>query len=123
MPPTATTRSSKAITRLFAIADHTGNATLEIDSIHDDEGYRRVRRLPAEQHRRDAVVPDIQVARYERDGDRSLTLQHRILRERPLAGNDARETLKHLTRLWGFKVRLEGFGHDGGVAYSQECSP
>ena len=109
--------------RLFAIADHTGNATLEIDSIHDDEGYRRVRHLLAEQHKRDAVVPDIQVVRYERDGDRSLTLQHRILRDRPLAADEARETLKHLTRLWGFKVRLEGIGPVGGVASGEECAP
>ncbi len=109
--------------RLFAIADHTGKPALEIDSIHDDEGYRRVRSLLAEQNKRDALVPDIQVARYERDGDRSLILQHRILRHRPLASDDARETLKHLGRLWGFKVRLEGIGHDGGVTYSLECTP
>jgi stage V sporulation protein R len=108
--------------RLFAVADHSRESELEIDSIHDDEGYRRVRHLLAEQHARHALVPDIQVARYERDGDRSLTLHHRIFRGRPVADGEAKETLKHLARLWGFKVRLERLREDGRVEYSQECA-
>jgi stage V sporulation protein R len=105
---------------LFAVADHSRDENLEIDSIHDGEGYRRVRRVLAEQHQRDTQVPDIQVARYALDGDRSLTLQHRIFRGRPVAEGEARETLKHLTRLWGFKVSLEGIGEDGRTDYCQE---
>ena len=107
--------------RLFAVADHAGVENLEIDSIHDDAGYRRVRRLLAEQHKRDGQVPDIQVARYDHGGDRSLTLQHRIFRSRPVAVDEAQETLKHLTRLWGFKVKLEGIGEASRVEYCQEC--
>jgi stage V sporulation protein R len=106
---------------LFAVADHWRDENLEIDSIHDDEGYRRVRRVLAGQHQRDTQVPDIQVARYEHDGDRSLTLHHRIFRGRPVADGEARETLKHLTRLRGFKVSLEGIGEDRGVEYCREC--
>ena len=107
--------------RLFAVADHWREEELEIDSIHDDEGYRRVRRVLAEQHKRETVVPDIQVARYAVDSDRSLTLQHRVFRGRPVADGEARETLKHLARLWGFTVRLEGIREDGGLEYCQEC--
>ncbi|HSQ04716.1 MAG TPA: SpoVR family protein [Burkholderiales bacterium] len=108
--------------RLFAVADHWRDENLEIDSIHDDQGYRRVRRVLAEQHKREVMVPDIQVARYERDADRSLTLHHRIFRDRPIADGESRETIKHLARLWGFKVRLEGIREDGTVEYSEECS-
>ncbi len=108
--------------RLFAVADHERNETLEIDSIHDEAGYRRVRSLLAEQHKRDAMVPDIQVLRYARNGDRSLSLQHRIARGRPLAEVEAHETLKHLSRLWGFKVRLEGVREDGKIEYWQEAN-
>ena len=93
--------------RLFAVADHQRKEKLEIDSIHDDAGYRRVRHLLAEQLTRDARLPDIQVVRYEQDGDRSLSLQHRVFRGRPVAENEANETLKHLTRLWGFAVNIE----------------
>ncbi len=107
--------------RLFAVADHSREDQLEIDSIHDDEGYRRVRQVLASQNKRDTQVPDIQVARYEQDGDRSLVLHHRIVRGRPVAAGEARDTLKHLARLWGFNVSLEGIGEDARVEYCHEC--
>lgn len=91
---------------LFAVADHAGEAELRIDSIHNEDGYRRLRRLLAAQYNRDNQIPDIQVQHYERRGDRSLTLRHRQHRGRPLNG-EASEVLKHLGRLWGFTVRLE----------------
>ena len=91
---------------LFAIADHEGDDHLMVDSIHNEHGYRRLRRLFAGQYNRDWLVPDIQVTRFDRRGDRSLTVQHRRHRNRPLAA-EAEEVLKHLARLWGFTVRLE----------------
>jgi len=100
---------------LFAVADHHQQPTLEIDSIHDDAGYRRVRQLLSEQHKRDTHVPDIQVARYEKEGDRSLVLVHQMQRGRPLARSEANEVLKHLERLWGFQVRLETVTEEGRV--------
>lgn len=91
---------------LFAIADHETDDHLTVDSIHDEHGYRRLRRLFAGQYNRDWLVPDIQVTRYDRRGDRSLTVQHRRHRNRPLAA-EAEDVLKHLARLWGFAVKLE----------------
>ncbi|MDB5541026.1 MAG: SpoVR family protein [Devosia sp.] len=43
--------------RLFAVADHAGNADLVVDSIHNDEVYRRVRQFLAQQHARENQVP------------------------------------------------------------------
>lgn len=108
--------------RLFAIADRDGEPMLSVDSIHDDAGYVRVRQLLSEQFRRDNMVPDIQVARYEQGGDRSLTLRHRMARGRPLATGDAREVLRHLARLWGFPVRVESVRADGSAAGLLECA-
>ena len=51
-------------------------------------------------------MPDVQVVRFERDGDRSLTLRHQRRRGRPLSAA-ADEVVAHLRRLWGFPVRLE----------------
>ena len=62
-------------------------ARCKVDSIHDEHGYRRVRKLLAQQHAQEIRVPDVQVVRYDRDGDRSLTLRHIRRRGRPL--NDA----------------------------------
>ncbi len=100
---------------LFAVADHQQQPTLAIDSIHDDDGYKRVRQLLSEQHKRDNLVPDIQVARFDKEGDRSLTLVHQMQRDRPLAQGEAGEVLKHLERLWGFDVRLETVREDGRI--------
>ncbi|WP_091535506.1 SpoVR family protein [Fontimonas thermophila] len=91
--------------RLFAIADHEGEDSLFVDVIHNDQGYRRLRRLLAAQYNRDYQIPDVQIVRYERRGDRSLTLRHRRHRGRPL-DEAAEQVLKHVHRLWGFTVRL-----------------
>lgn len=91
---------------LFAVADHAGEKELAVDAIHNEAGYRRVRRLLASQYDRDSRLPDIQVTGFEREGDRSLTVRHRQHRGRPLDG-EADKVLAHLHRLWGFRVRFE----------------
>ena len=101
--------------RLFAIADHADRPTLKVDSIHDDHGYRRVRKLLAQQHAQEIRVPDVQVSRFARDGDRSLTLRHVRHRGWPLT-DAATEVLAHLRRLWGFPVRLETWDDDVRIA-------
>ena len=100
--------------RLFAIADHTTETTLKVDSIHDERGYRRVRKLLAGQHALESRVPDVQVVRFDRDGDRSLTLRHHRRRGRPL-NEAAQAVVTHLRRLWGFPVRLETWDGDSPV--------
>jgi stage V sporulation protein R len=109
--------------RLFVVADHEGEAELSVDSIHDEHGYRRVRRMLAELYRRENQLPDIQVARFDRDGDRSLVLRNQIYRGRPLADDEAEEVLRHLGRLWGFTVRLESVDNNGAVQGSREWRP
>ncbi|CAB3856683.1 MULTISPECIES: SpoVR family protein [Achromobacter] len=109
--------------RFFAISDHQANPKLEVAAIHNDEGYRDIRRLLAAQHNRDNQVPDIQVVRFNRDSDRSLVLRHLKSRGRPLAGDDAEQVMKHLARLWGFKVRLEETEPDGTISSYREQEP
>jgi stage V sporulation protein R len=106
--------------RLFAVADHESEADLNVDAIHDDAGYRRVRKLLSSQHSFEERVPDIQVQRYARDGDRSLTLQYKQHRGRPLT-EAATEVLKHVRFLWGFPVRLEFLGENDRVIETREC--
>ncbi len=109
--------------RFFAVADHEEEPKLFIDSIHDEEGYRRVRSLLANQYNRDAMTPDIEVWRYYRDSDRSLVLRHQQTRNRPLHPDDTDAVMKHLARLWGFKVRLEEVNSEGKVTAARELRP
>jgi len=106
---------------LFAIADHAEESELVVDSIHDERGYRRVRKLLAQQHAQDVRIPDVQVLRYERDGDRSLTLRHHRRRGRPLT-EAAAQVVAHLRRLWGFAVRLETWDGEARVGDVVECA-
>jgi stage V sporulation protein R len=106
---------------LFAIADHADESELVVDSIHDERGYKRVRKLLAQQHAQDVRVPDVQVLRYDRDGDRSLTLRHQRRRGRPLT-DAAAQVVAHLRRLWGFAVRLETWDGDARVGEVVECT-
>lgn len=106
---------------LFAVADHESEKDLEVNAIHNEQGYRRVRKLLSQQYNRDSLLPDIQVVKYARDGDRSLTLRHNVHRKRPL-NNDYTEVVKHMTRLWGFPVRLET-ADDGKLRHFEEFVP
>jgi len=106
---------------LFAVADYKAEDTLIVDSIHDDRGYRRVRKLLAQQHAQEIRVPDVQVVRYDRHGDRSLTLRHIRRRGRPLT-NACAQVVAHLRRLWGFTVRLETWEDDVKLGSVVECS-
>jgi stage V sporulation protein R len=107
---------------LFAIADHAEESHLTVDATHNEQGYRRIRQLLSQQYNRDGQVPDIQIVNYDHRGDRSLTLQHHAFRGRPLAG-DADEVLRHLTRLWGFTVRLQTIDDDGKLIAQRETKP
>jgi len=106
--------------RLFALADHADEDDLVVDTIHNESGYRRLRKLLSEQHAHETRVPDVQIVRYDRDGDRSLELQHMAYRDRPLA-DAAGEVVKHLYRLWGFPVRLETWKDGTRIGNAVEC--
>jgi spore cortex formation protein SpoVR/YcgB (stage V sporulation) len=99
--------------RLFHVADRMNETEYRVAAIHDEAGYRRLRSAFAAQYRRENMLPDIQVTRYDRLGDRSLRLTHFAFQRRPLEAAAARETLRHLHRLWGFAVHLETVAADG----------
>ena len=81
---------------------------LQVDSIHDERGYRtRAQAAGAGSTRRRSRVPDVQVVRYDRDGDRSLTLRHLRAARAPAQRTRPPNVVAHLRRLWGFAVRLE----------------
>lgn len=106
--------------RLFSIVDDDKKNELEVSSIHNEEGYRTVRRALSEQYNLSNNEPDIQVYNVNRRGDRTLTLRHVRHTRRPLS-DTTEEMLKHVTRLWGFTVRLETVYEDGKSEITHEC--
>jgi len=93
--------------KLFSIRDEEKDSDYVISAIHDDEGYKTVRTLLANQYDLTTAEPNIQVYNVDRWGDRSLTLRHYMNNHRYLDSDSAKEVLKHVVTLWGFDVKLE----------------
>jgi stage V sporulation protein R len=108
--------------RLFNIVDDASQKELEVSAIHDDMGYRRVREALSKQYDLNWREPNIQVWNVNLRGDRSLTLRHTRHNDRPL-DNSAEEVVKHVARLWGFRVRLESVDTHERVLQHWEVTP
>jgi spore cortex formation protein SpoVR/YcgB (stage V sporulation) len=91
---------------LFQIVDDSEEDEMLVAAIHDERGYREVRRALARHYdvaRRD---PDIQIVDVDLTGDRRLELRHHVLDGVTLEEKDADRVLQHLADLWGYEVRL-----------------
>lgn len=105
--------------RFFSVLDDDERENLHIESIHDESGYRTLRRKLSEQYNLGSREPNIQVWNVDLRGDRSLTLRHFVHQRRPLDESCA-TVLKHVASLWGFAVRLERQDADGEVSLVAE---
>lgn len=92
--------------KLFSIVDDEKDTKLEVTAIHNDSGYRKLRESLSKQYNIGYSVPDIQVYNVDRWGDRTLSLVHNMVNERPLDSKNLTDTLKHVHRLWGYNVEL-----------------
>ena len=106
--------------KLFTIIDHEKEPTLNVGAIHDEMGYHQVRETLSAQYNLSNHEPNIQVYNVDIRGDRSLTLRYVPHNNIPLAKSKD-EVLKHLYRLWGFKVKLEQETATGEVSLLGEC--
>ncbi|MGK9169159.1 SpoVR family protein [Inquilinus limosus] len=93
--------------RMFHLLDDSGQPELRVDAIHDESGYRRIRRVLARQYDVAWIDPDIQVIDVDLAGDRRLILHHSVVNGILLAENDTRQVLQHLADLWGYDVLLK----------------
>lgn len=110
--------------RLFQIHDNTGSSFVEVKAIHDELGYRQVRKVLAEQYDAAARDPDIQVVNADLSGGRRLTLQHRARRGVLLDKDQCDRTLQHVAHLWGYRVKmLEVDAETGKTLKEHEALP
>jgi len=100
--------------RLFAVLDDDSKAKLQVDAIHNEQGYRALRMNLAEQYNLGSSDPNLQVWNVDLRGDRSLTLRHFVHQRRPLSAQ-SNVALEHMAYLWGFTVRLEQQSADGEI--------
>ncbi|WP_145138274.1 SpoVR family protein [Roseomonas gilardii] len=91
---------------MFRLHDDTREPYLLVDAIHDEDGYREIRRSLARVYDPGANTADVQVVDVDLAGDRRLMLQHRTTPGRLLQAKDAETTLRYLASLWGYEVKL-----------------
>lgn len=108
--------------KLFSIMDDDQREELEVTTIHNEEGYQRLRQMLSEFYNLGNLEPDIQVYNVDKRGDRSLTLRYTQRNRRPLA-NSLTEVIKHTYKLWGFPVKLETINEDGAIQLLSQCPP
>ncbi|KAB1045952.1 SpoVR family protein, partial [Cronobacter sakazakii] len=108
--------------RFFTVLDDDRNNYLEIEAIHNEEGYRSIRNELSAQYNLSNLEPNIQVWNVNLRGDRALTLRY-IPQHRAPLDKGRREVLKHVHRLWGFDVLLEQQNEDGSVELLERCPP
>ena len=110
--------------RMFQIHDNTSSSFVEVKAIHDETGYRRVRRILSEQYDAAGRDPDIQIVNADLSGGRRLTLQHRVRRGVLLEKDQCDRTLQHVAHLWGYRVKMiEVDGETGKTLKEHEALP
>ncbi|QTH64729.1 SpoVR family protein [Psychrosphaera ytuae] len=106
--------------KLFNLQDYRANQHLEVTAIHNEQGYREVRERLAAQYNLSNLEPNIQITNVDINGDRSLTLEYVPHNHIPLS-QSVEEMMKHLHRLWGFKVQLMNKDENGELTLLSEC--
>lgn len=110
--------------RLFSIDDDAKEPAMRVTSIHDERGYREVRRRLARHYDVAAQDPDLQITDADLAGSRRLVITHHVRDGVLLDRVEAERTLQYLTQLWGYRVRLVETENDSGrVLKEHEALP
>jgi stage V sporulation protein R len=93
--------------RMFHLHDDPEErAGIKVDAIHDERGYRRVRRELSRRYDVGYIDPNIEVVDVDLAGDRRLMLRHAVVKGAQLNEVDAKRVLQHLADLWSYDVSL-----------------
>jgi spore cortex formation protein SpoVR/YcgB (stage V sporulation) len=92
--------------RMFHIHDDPVETEIRVDAIHNEHGYRSMRRALARQHDIGWIDANLEVVDADLGGDRRLILHHTVLNGNLLAEADVPRILQHLADLWGYDVVL-----------------
>ena len=93
--------------RMFHLHDDPEErAGIRVDAIHNERGYRRVRRQLARQYDVGFTDANIEVVDVDLAGDRRLMLRHHVVNGSQLNETDAKRVLQHLADLWSYDVSL-----------------
>ncbi len=107
--------------KLFVVLNEPEASDLVVTEIHEEISYKRIRELLSQQYNIAISEPNIQVYSIDRRGDRSLTLRHIMRDNRPIEAQEADQVMKHLYKIWGFKVKLESVNDQEEIITTFQC--
>jgi stage V sporulation protein R len=93
--------------KLFKVVDDAEADAMVVDAIHEERGYREIRRALARHYDLARHEPDIQIRDVDLAGDRTLVLSHAVHNGILLDEPSARAVLEQLSQLWRYGIRLE----------------
>jgi len=105
--------------RLFAVQDQSDSPYVSVEAIHDEAGYRDIRRRLADQYDLSKREPEIEVTEADLKGNRRLVLTHKVRDGRLLDKEDCNRTLRHVANLWGYRVRMIEIDADTGATLNE----
>jgi stage V sporulation protein R len=110
--------------RMFHLHDDPARRDgIEVAAIHDERGYRRIRRELARQHDVGWIDPNIEVVDVDLAGDRRLLLRHCVVNGCLLEEEEAKHVLQHLADLWSYDVVLREVDSSDTVLKEHAASP
>jgi stage V sporulation protein R len=105
--------------KLFKLQDLEEKPQFEVDFIHNERGYRDIRRTLGRHYDVSWQEPDIQIVDVDLTGDRRLLLEHNVREGILLAEADVAKVLQHLANLWGYEVCLSEISSEDGSELRQ----
>lgn len=109
--------------RLFTLSDAANESFYSVASIHNERGYQKIRAALAQRYDIGTNNTDIQVVDVDLLGQRHLRLQHKVRDGIVLDGGSCEATLRHVQRLWGYEVSLQGIdAQTGATVYERSSS-
>ena len=96
---------------------------IRVAAIHDERGYRRVRRALARQYDVGCTDPNIQVVDVDLAGDRRLELRHTVVKGALLQEADLKLVLQNLADLWSYDVLLREVDTTGTILREHTATP
>lgn len=106
--------------KLFEVDDREDSRFYEISSIHNERGYKKVRKSLSESYNRSNYIPDVQVYDVDVYGDRTLTLSYTSINKKDLNLHEIDKVLDHVRFLWGFPVRIIENDNENDIIYEVE---
>jgi stage V sporulation protein R len=92
---------------MMAILDDDRSSTIQVTSIQDEYGYKKIREQLAEQQNVNNRLPNISISRVDFQHTRKMTLEFQQTERQNLDADQALAVVDHVAYLWGYPVELQ----------------